>query len=329
LFTGSFESAIYLLGSITGVPDNVHVIPAINSNFSHHISAGLGDGTVITGQNAISHPLPASIQSSANPTSLTSLSTTIFETVPESALTQTRRISKELSEHDRVEDANLPGSLPTLRKQYITFHKSDTEDLPSRIERIWYINPYGQEIRPAPNQAVLGALGEASAVVYSIGSLYTSVIPSLILRDVGAAVGDSSIRFKILILNGSLDRETRAVGFGFGAREFVRAVADACFYSSGSGKENGEGCKMEDWRKYVTHVVHMNGEGTPRVEREELAALGVECVRIYGRKNEGGEGMLYDGNALCGALEAVLGGLRRGEKKGDGLSRRNTLNVTG
>lgn len=201
--------------------------------------------------------------------------------------------------------------------------------MPSRIERIWYINPYGQEIRPAPNPAALGALGEASAVVYSIGSLYTSVIPSLILRDVGAAIGDPSIRFKILILNGSLDRETRCTDFGFGAREFVKAIADACYYSSkgaGAGTEVAE----NQWKNYVTHVIHLQGEGTPRVEREELAGLGVECVRIYGRKNEGGEGMMYDGNALRGALEAILGGPRKGEgKKGDGLSRRNTLNVTG
>jgi hypothetical protein len=133
LFTGSFESAIYLLGSITGVPENVNVIPAINSNFSHHISAGLEDGTVITGQNAISHPLPAS--SDANPMSLTIPSGTgvlksdgLKESVPESPATEMRRVSKELSEHDRVEDANLPGSLPTLRKQYIAFHKTDTEE---------------------------------------------------------------------------------------------------------------------------------------------------------------------------------------------------------
>ena len=44
IFTGSLEAAIYLLSSITGVRDNVEVIPAINSNFSYHISAGLRDG---------------------------------------------------------------------------------------------------------------------------------------------------------------------------------------------------------------------------------------------------------------------------------------------
>jgi hypothetical protein len=152
----------------------------------------------------------------------------------------------------------------------------------------------------------------------------------LILRDVGGSVGDPSIRFRILILNGSLDRETRCTGLGFGAKEFVRAIAEACYHSSGSvsrlGKDGNE-LRKEEWKNYVTHVIHLQGEGTPRVEREELAALGVECVRLYGRKNEGGEGMIYDANALRGALEAILGGPRR-EGKGDGLGRRNTLNVT-
>ncbi|KAJ4395115.1 hypothetical protein N0V85_006675, partial [Neurospora sp. IMI 360204] len=56
IFSGSFESAIYLLSMICSIPPNVNVLPAINSNFTHHISAGLGDGTTIAGQVAISHP---------------------------------------------------------------------------------------------------------------------------------------------------------------------------------------------------------------------------------------------------------------------------------
>ena len=71
--------------------------------------------------------------------------------------------------HDLIEDANLPGSLPSLRKQNIGFHKNDNEELPDRIRRVWYINPYGQEIRPSPNPRVLEALGRGRAVVYSIG----------------------------------------------------------------------------------------------------------------------------------------------------------------
>ncbi|PQE33612.1 hypothetical protein CJF32_00008607 [Rutstroemia sp. NJR-2017a WRK4] len=339
IFTGSFEAAIYLLGSITGVKDNVEVIPAINSNFSYHISAGLRDGTVIVGQNNISHPIaPSSIP-----------------TEPVSPRTHSRKISFDMLEHDKVEDANLPGSLPTLRKQNIDFRKEDTEGLSSPIDRIWYINPYGQEIRPSPNSRVVDALDDASCVIFSIGSLYTSILPCLILRDVGAAIADPKIRFKILILNGCLDRETPE----YTAKEFIGAIVRGC-----CGNESiteADQIKEEEWKKYVTHVVFLEGPGTPNVDRAELRRLGIEAVRVYGRrvgsdssgslnvaKPESSEvvksagdktimsiitegisdatktpvdssaGMLYDGAGLGRALEAILGG------KGD-KSRRNTL----
>ncbi|PBP21361.1 UPF0052-domain-containing protein [Diplocarpon rosae] len=325
LFTGSFESAVYLLGAITGVPSNVQVIPAINSNFSHHISAGLQDGTQITGQNSISHPSAPSAPPpipTLSPTSTPSGHSQEEENDPTSRTTfHQRALSRELSEHDFIEDANLPGSLPTLRRQYISFAKEQTEDLPSRIERIWYINPYGQEIRPAANPKVLSSIDDASAVIYSIGSLYTSIIPCLVLRDVGAKIAAAGhARCKILVLNGSLDRETRAGGRDFTARDFVRAIADACASSRGEGAVGEAG-----WREYVTHVIHLQGEGAPRVEKEELASAGVECVRIYGRKKEGeGAGMLYDGTALGQALEAIIGA----GKRSAGVSRRNTLGVS-
>jgi hypothetical protein len=74
------------------------------------------------------------------------------------------------------------------------------------------------------------------------------------------------------------------------------------------------------WRNYVTHVIHLEGVGTPRVEKEELKELGIEAIRIYGRRSSSG-GMIYDGTALTQTLEAVLG---RREPRSD-PSRRNTL----
>ncbi|KLU86512.1 hypothetical protein MAPG_05524 [Magnaporthiopsis poae ATCC 64411] len=56
IFSGSFEAAIYLLSIICRIPTTVSVLPSINSNFTHHIAASLGDGTTLTGQVAISHP---------------------------------------------------------------------------------------------------------------------------------------------------------------------------------------------------------------------------------------------------------------------------------
>jgi hypothetical protein len=304
-----------MLGAITGVPSNVNVIPAINSNFSHHISAGLEDGTVITGQNSISHP---SAPSAPIPTNGTDDEE---DEMMSPSTVHARTLSKELTEHDHIEDANLPGSLPTLRKQYITFAKDHAADLPSRISRIWYINPYGHEIRPSANPKVLSSLEDASAVIYSIGSLYTSIIPCLILKGVGEKIASQNVKYKILILNGSLDRETRAIGgVEFSARDFVKAIVEACA---------GEKVMEESWGRYVSHVIHLQGEGTPMVEKMELGLFGVECVRIYGRKKEGGGdgGMIYDGTALGQALDTIIGA--PSTKGPQGTSRRNTLGTSG
>ncbi|KAL7629796.1 hypothetical protein AAE478_001319 [Parahypoxylon ruwenzoriense] len=282
VFTGSLESAIYLLSTICCIPPTICALPAINTNFTHHISAGLADGSHITGQNAISHP--------SAPTAL-----------PDDPLAT----SRETEEHDRIEDGTLPGSLPTLRKQYIDFSKSyhGSDDLPARIQRIWYINPYGHEIAPHANPKVLDAVRRAGAVIYSIGSLYTSIVPSLVLRGVGAALAAPGVRYKVLILNSSIDRETGPSSEPLTATEFVRAIARAATESQGDFEAGEEG-KVE-MRRYVTHLIYLEGEGVPRVNKDELGALGIDCIRVYGRR---AEGMLqYDETGLARALEAVIG----------------------
>ena len=74
------------------------------------------------------------------------------------------------------------------------------------------------------------------------------------------------------------------------------------------------------WNRYVTHLVYLDGDGVPKVDRRELAIAGIECVRCWGRKADDGS-VRFDGKGLVGALEAVLG---RGERVGE-KSRRNTL----
>ncbi|KAI1420759.1 UPF0052 domain protein [Xylaria sp. FL1777] len=372
LFTGSLESAIYLLSTICAIPSTVATLPAINSNFTHHISAGLEDGSQITGQNAISHPsAPTSLPDTAavileasstspsipipipNPSASTSppnisatstilpvplpLSTPFLQEDPQTVL-------RETEAHDRIEDATLPGSLPSLRKPYLTFTKSPSaphaNDLPARISRIWYINPYGHEIYPLSNPKVITAISQSISIIYSIGSLYTSLIPSLVLRGVGRAISSlpSPAQQKILILNSTLDRETGPSSNPLTATDFVRAIAHACAESQGhivTTHHNGVGTTsvqgrvkinigsniktyedVDEVRKYVTHLLYLEGEGVPKVNKTELAALGVDCIRVYGRRVDG---MLrYDEAGLVGALEAIVG-------KGEMIrSRRNT-----
>ncbi|KAI1358624.1 UPF0052 domain protein [Xylaria arbuscula] len=411
LFTGSLESAIYLLSTICGVPSTVSTLPAINSNFTHHISAGLEDGSQITGQNAISHPsAPTSLPDiatvtvdspSATPLTSTSTSSTLPSIITTTTTTTTPSttrqpsplpsspnpyaqadkhrhrqadVLRETEAHDRIEDATLPGSLPSLRKPYISFTKDPSphphplssssssspphpdnttiNDLPSRISRIWYINPYGHEIYPVSNPKVLSAISQSISVIYSIGSLYTSLVPNLVLRGVGRAIAGEqqhphtqhpqySQKKKILILNSSIDRETGPRSAPLTATDFVRAIASACTQAEielhqqqqhehqleqgqdqdqNQDQESEQDKKEENLdaqvRKYVTHLLYLEGEGAPKVNKAELAALGVDCIRVYGRRVDGM--LCYDEAGLAGALEAVVG------KAEMARSRRNT-----
>ncbi|AEO63508.1 uncharacterized protein THITE_2108877 [Thermothielavioides terrestris NRRL 8126] len=286
IFSGSFESAIYLLSMICSIPPSISVLPAINSNFTHHISAGLRDGTVIAGQVAISHP--------SAPTALPDDP----EVAP--ALTE--------ADHDRIEDANLPGSLPALRRPNIAFSKDDEEDLPARIERLWYINPYGHEIAPTANPHVVDALAASAAVVYSVGSLYTSIVPSLVLRRVGQAIGEGAaagrIRHRVLILNSSIDRETGPRTDPMTARDFVAAIARACVESTAPAEVGRD----EVLRRYVSHLLYVDAEGGPAVDVPELERLGIKCVKVAAKRPGGGDKgpVRYDEAALGEVLEAIL-----------------------
>ncbi|KAL4887391.1 hypothetical protein BJY04DRAFT_212428 [Aspergillus karnatakaensis] len=376
LFSGSFESAIYLLSNICDVPsDLVRVIPAINSNFSHHISASLANGTIIVGQNSISHPSLPPRPASPRPNitlQTDGISPPNIDINIDLAIDYTE--PSDVLDTALYEDDQPPGFLPHLRNKNINFSKSENEDLPARISRIWYINPYGQEIRPRANPRVLESLRDAQAIIYSIGSLYTSLIPSLILQGVGQAIVSSPARLKILILNGSLDRETGPPDQAFTAVDFVEAITRAGEESRGRNihstvtspsrstepknpvKNRGFDTDSDlttfpslpgpsthntaneiplPYTSYVTHVLHLDGPGTPLVDKDQLASIGIETLRLYGRKimssHDGTQaevpvGMRYDSAGLIQALEVVLG------KKGDamirgaeGLSRRNTL----
>lgn len=125
---------------------NSHLKPPFRTNTNITPRAGLEDGTVITGQNSISHPsapsAPPPVPALTVPPTPNIPGTPTAE--PEEPISPTTRTSLDLYNHDHIEDANLPGSLPSLRRPNITFAKSHNEDLPSRIERYatTFIQPF-------------------------------------------------------------------------------------------------------------------------------------------------------------------------------------------
>ncbi|CAL5408690.1 unnamed protein product [Camellia sinensis] len=103
---------------------------------------------------------------------------------------------------------------------------SSTPTLPSRIKRVFYMSSEGNnllhEVFPNVNPTVLDRLRTIDCIIYAMGSLFTSICPSLVLLGIGEIIASRSCP-KVLLLNGIHDRETS----GFSAACFVTTIADA------------------------------------------------------------------------------------------------------
>jgi hypothetical protein len=221
LFTGSLEASIFLFASITGITSvPTSVVPVINTNQTATIAASLLNGETLVGQCEISHPSTTMQQQRkkngastprrkrTNPIDAFSYFEDTFSSMSVTSITPNDRITKD----DDTTNGNL------------FFSKHVDEKLTSPIDRIYYINEYGQEIYPVPNPKVVSQLSSKKTLVYSIGSLYTSLIPCLVLRGVGNAVTQSqSLKHKIFLLNGTNDRETS----DYTAIDFINAITSA------------------------------------------------------------------------------------------------------
>ncbi|OLL26010.1 hypothetical protein NEOLI_000183 [Neolecta irregularis DAH-3] len=261
LFFGSLESAIFQFASIAGIPEKTAVLPILNSNFSQHIAAKLTNGEIIAGQSQISHQIAESSDASSG-----------------------------------EDDTFLPGSLPSLRTPSIMFNKQEEEPLNAPVEKIYYINVYGHEVQPVANPKVVKAIHRAHAIIYSIGSLYTSIIPSLILSGIGDAIATStSVRCKILLLNSTLDRET-GPGSKFTAFDFVKAIHKACLQSI-----NVESSVNLGYRQFITHIIYLRKSTPPLVNVLLLKEYGIQCVGVTDSSGR------FDPVQLHKVLEMIMG----------------------
>lgn len=325
LFCGSLDSAVELMCKLTMVPHNTSVVPAINTTFSYHISAQLQDGTVITGQSQISHPVEplVPLQSQSQQQQRLGEAHNIprgilhrtfgqrdtsqqprFASEPNTPMpSDTSRRFDPVNRLDYLsitspnspslhEDASLPFSHPDLVLSQLKFSKHEPLPLKSPISRIYYVNPYGQEIHPRGSERLVKSLNQADVVIYSIGSLYTSLIPIVLVEGFGSSIMGCPI--KIMMLNGTEDRETA----GLNAYNHVEAVVDACLYSMTQpvisrtalqGTETAtvqDRCTQQDlraipWTNFVTDIVYIiDGQITP--DRARFSAQGITCHGVRG-----------------------------------------------
>ncbi|KAI8376734.1 hypothetical protein EDC96DRAFT_495637 [Choanephora cucurbitarum] len=266
LFTGSLEAAIFLFASIIGiscVPTSV--VPVINTNQTATIAACLMNGETLVGQCEISHPSPCQQKNNRK----------------QGILTPARKRINPIDAFCYFEDPiNLKATEEEDENINLFFSKQVDEKLNSPIDRIYYINEFGQEIYPVPNPKVIGHLSSKKTLVYSIGSLYTSLIPCLVLRGVGNAIVQShSLKHKILLLNGTNDRETS----DYTALDFINAITNAlnesqridarrAFYESCDDDDDQE--EIPDYVSSRTSSISSTTPHTPPSYMSHLSAVG-------------------------------------------------------
>ena len=177
--------------------------------------------------------------------------------------------------------------------------------LPSPVRRVLYLSTEEtdelHEVFPRVNPAVLGRLATADAVVYGVGSLWSSICPSLIPAGVGEAVAARDCA-KVVMLNGSRDRETT----GMGVMDVVRAVTSSLNRQHARGAGRGARPLDHPPSAYVTAVLApAGGEFDAEAARDALAAVGIHTVITVAAEEEQGR-VIFRPRALVQALRTVV-----------------------
>lgn len=160
--------------------------------------------------------------------------------------------------------------------------------LSGRIRRVFY-----SSMTKAPleaNPSVISKLANCDAIVYAMGSLFTSIIPNLLLAGMKSVISVRSVP-KILLLNGSYDRETKWSDGFMTASDFVRAVTDAL---------NSSGGNEEPPTTFVTVVIAPE-DGEVIVDENQLNKMGIHNImRVPSIKTP--TGVIYQNEKLVSIL---------------------------
>lgn len=267
LFIGSLDSAVELFAKVTEINKGFRVLPCINTNFSYHIGAILSDGSIIRGQSQISHPSELD-SSSRRP----KVSGDVYMMNP---LFASAEEGEDMCEFLDEESGSVPMyTHPELKKSQLHFRKTEhVMPLVHPIQRIFYISPFGEEICPSAHAKVLASIQESRMLVFSIGSLMTSIVPILILKGVGGLIATNMIptRPQVLLLNGRNDRETN----GMSAIDYVNTISLLANYSR---QKSGQPI-LKDPRSFVTHLLYMHNPEIA-VDIASIEAMGIKCLEI-------------------------------------------------
>ncbi|KAG2501859.1 hypothetical protein HYH03_000357 [Edaphochlamys debaryana] len=275
IFFRSLEAAIFLFSRVARLPEGSHVLPAIATEQRITLGAELEDGSVLRGQNQISHPPRADDASSAQQ---------VDKGCDDPLPAPIRRVFYMASDDHKHGGAGPGGAQGGLE------------------------GPGGMqgdvEVFPAANPRVITDIQKSDAIVYGMGSLYTSICPTLCLEGVGEAIAGRPVP-KVLLLNGSHDRETACCGAHDGpmtAADMAQAVCDALnrrrTRRPGGRLRNPPGA-------YVTGMLVPRG-GSIRVDPAALALLGVRHILEVDSYVDDMGRACFEAGALVSKVDEIL-----------------------
>lgn len=255
-FFRSLPSAIFLFSSIT--TSQAVILPVIVTNHTVTIAAKLANEMTLVGQCEISHP--------------------VGDVTP--------RVTFE----DDGEELEVQTGNSVFTKDAV-----GTEALPAPITKLFYINAYGQETYPKPNPEFLQKIKESELLIYSCGSLWTSIIPCLALRGVAQTIASShTLRAKVLLLNSKNDRETE----GYTALDYLSAIVRTL------NESDARTASARPPSAYVTHLVYL-ANSSVAVDVTAIEVMGVRCVCVEGSEYDSEGVARFDTEAVHAALREL------------------------
>ncbi|KIJ53415.1 hypothetical protein M422DRAFT_155365 [Sphaerobolus stellatus SS14] len=270
-FFRSLPSAIFLFSSIT--TSQAHILPVLVTTRTVTIAVELEDNSTIIGQCNISHPV-----------------------TPPSAILS-------------PPDADALDGDRLVQFQNAAFQKqSEAEEnyvpLSSRISRLFYINPYGHQVQPSPNPEFLSNLSSRDILIYSCGSLWTSIMPCLAIRGVGESIAKSpSLRAKVLLLNSVNDRETD----GYTAIDYISAIVETLRTRYSPRPNPLIPALSGDYpaTAFITHLLYLEGSDV-EVDVQAIQSMGIICISVKDQACPAGQIPKFGAETIRQALEDIL-----------------------
>lgn len=102
----------------------------------------------------------------------------------------------------------------------------------------------------------IASIRAADLIVYSIGSLITSLMPSLIVPEIAAAIAANTTAQKVLLQNGTYDRES----YGLSCEDYTSLVASTLQQAMAEGKfgfESQSESQSIPISQFITHVIRL------------------------------------------------------------------------